>query len=343
MNMNSRRRLLHKLFNKQISVTELKVLTEILRSEKTEVTPQIMEELFQQIGEIPEVPKETSDKIFEEVMGTIHDLESEPEVKQRSSIMHIKKMKNWITSAAAVLLLVLGSIWAFDFFQPDNLIVKESALGEIKEYILPDGSLVSINGNSKLSHAAEWKDSESRVVHLEGEAFFEVLKIPSTSAKFKVITDDLTVEVLGTSFNVYNRKSETKVYLEEGKVDIHLDHKATKLVQLNPGQAMAYSSNQKILVSPEQVESVHEVSWKDGFLQFKKESTLKDILERLSETNNVNFEIVGEQLGERTFALTLPIEDLEHTLSVLSVSTGTTITKNGNYYKVRPKSQRTKK
>ena len=82
---------------------------------------------------------------------------------------------------------------------------------------LPDGSLVQLNANSTLSFDTQWDASADRCVWLNGEAFFEVEKKPETKQKFKVITADLTVEVLGTEFNINSHHQQTRVFLQEGE------------------------------------------------------------------------------------------------------------------------------
>ena len=74
------------------------------------------------------------------------------------------------------------------------------------EILLPDGSAVTLNANSKLQYYTH----SARKVWLEGEAFFEVKKIPETAEPFQVVTNDLTITVLGTTFNVNSRNEQTK-------------------------------------------------------------------------------------------------------------------------------------
>ena len=67
-------------------------------------------------------------------------------------------------------------------------------------------------------------------------------KKPDTGSKFQVITADLIVEVLGTSFNVHSRGSQTNVYLEEGRIRVDLGHEEK---YLDPGELIEYSAKKK--------------------------------------------------------------------------------------------------
>ena len=51
---------------------------------------------------------------------------------------------------------------------------------------------------------------------IEGEAFFNVSHLDGN--RFYVSTQDLTVMVTGTAFNVTSRRDETRVFLESGEV-----------------------------------------------------------------------------------------------------------------------------
>ncbi len=113
-------------------------------------------------------------------------------------------------AASVALLISLG----FYFLSGSPKITHKTHFGEILKIKLQDGSNVTLNSNSSLSYY----ENESRKVWLSGEAFFQVDKKIATNAKFWVLTDDLSVEVFGTSFNVNTKKEKTAVFLEEGNI-----------------------------------------------------------------------------------------------------------------------------
>src|SRR5690606_10759106 len=90
------------------------------------------------------------------------------------------------------------------------------------QVILPDGTDVWLNADSKLSFSADGFGVENREVFLEGEAFFEVqpAKLP-----FVVIAGKQRVEALGTSFNMksYDNEEEAVTTLVSGRVRVALD------------------------------------------------------------------------------------------------------------------------
>ncbi len=80
---------------------------------------------------------------------------------------------------------------------------------------LPDGSQMILNAKSKAHfNKSDW--NTNRTVTLEGEAYFTVKK----GSTFTVQTQNGTVSVLGTEFNVQSQSSFFQVNCYEGKVQV---------------------------------------------------------------------------------------------------------------------------
>jgi transmembrane sensor len=82
---------------------------------------------------------------------------------------------------------------------------------------LPDGSTVKMNASTRIEYPERFL-ANVRKVKLSGEAFFEVKR--DTLRPFVIETDNASVEVLGTSFNVsaYPMSGLVEVNVESGKV-----------------------------------------------------------------------------------------------------------------------------
>ena len=128
---------------------------------------------------------------------------NEPKVVRLSSY----KMA-WRIAAAVVVLfaLTLGYISTLT-----ERVTTQYA--ERQEIVLPDASEVILNAGSELSYNSK-KWEQDRRVQLEGEAFFKVAK----GQTFTVETDAGDVQVLGTQFNVEQRKGFFEVSCYEGLV-----------------------------------------------------------------------------------------------------------------------------
>ncbi|MFV8271404.1 FecR family protein [Flavobacterium sp. GT2N3] len=122
---------------------------------------------------------------------------------------------------AAILIVMLTSAY-FLFF--NNITSFETQIAQTKSVTLPDNSEVILNSASKLSFN-EKKWAATRALTLEGEAFFKVQK----GQTFSVNTAAGVVTVLGTQFNVKERKNYFEVNCYEGLVSVTYNNETIKL------------------------------------------------------------------------------------------------------------------
>lgn len=322
--MQTKEELIHRLFLNQCTREELEYLLQIIKEDPSAEGPEIMTELFRQLGALPDVEESISDRIYRMVEEGTDATLPVPGSKTIIRPTPRRKVYWWVGSAAAAVLLLICSIWVLQNIQMGKEVIQQTAYGEVGEFFLPDSSLVVLNGNSSLSYKNNWQKGVTRIVRLNGEAYFKVRKQPATQAKFQVITNDLTVEVLGTAFNINTHKNETRVFLEEGAVKVNLDHQADKAVSLAPGEAMRYSAAHQRLTPPEKIVQEQQPNWRAGFLQFK-ETPLQSILDELSQAHQLEFVILDSVLTETKFDLTLPTENMEETMAILGKSIGASI------------------
>ena len=105
-----------------------------------------------------------------------------------------------------------------------STIEKHTLPGQKSTITLSDGSLVWLNSGSQISYQSDFNDS-LRVVHLKGQAFFEVFK--DADKPFIVKCNDLEIIALGTSFDVNAMKDNLlQVSLLTGKVQVNLENKS---------------------------------------------------------------------------------------------------------------------
>lgn len=123
--------------------------------------------------------------------------------------------------------------------------------------ILADGTTVHLNASSKLTYPVRFA-GKRRVVALEGEAYFDVVK--DETRPFIVQTHLGEVTVLGTAFNI-NAYTDASVYttLVHGKVQFSSSSIGT--IILSPGEQAVVSANgsEKRMVDLDEY-----VGWVDG-------------------------------------------------------------------------------
>jgi len=167
--------------------------------------------------------------------------------------------------------------------------------GERFVVVLSDGTKVYLHSGSYLRYPVSF-GSASRDVTLDGRAYFDVSK---SKVPFVVSTEDMKVEVLGTSFDVEAKKSAAKssVILINGSVKVHT-HGISQII--NPDEMFSYNRD----VSEGTVKIVDSkamTQWKDGILVLR-EISFSDMLESLSVWYGV--EIVNRSsvsAGERFY------------------------------------------
>lgn len=148
-----------------------------------------------------------------------YDVESElAKLKERRNSTATKETKvvrfSNVFKYAAAAVIILGVSITYFLSRP-SYTVYETLAGQIESITLPDQSVVTLNGNSRLRFDPNEFD-QNRHLLLDGEAFFEVTK----GINFEVETNQGTVKVLGTSFNVWNRNDLLDVVCYTGKVNV---------------------------------------------------------------------------------------------------------------------------
>lgn len=206
--------------------------------------------------------------------------------------------------AAAIALLIVAIWWVSDGFGPPPM--AETKAGEQKEVKLPDGSSVTLNALSSLSYSSEdW--SNGRKVSLEGEAYFKAKK----GKTFTVSTEQGSVEVVGTVFNVYARDNELEVKCSEGKVQV-----------LNPD-----ASERALLKAGEQISVINGRMQKRQGLEFqpkwfKGESTFRsEPLEKVLDEVERQFGVVvmADSIEGRSYTGKFVHKDLNQALKMVCV------------------------
>ena len=183
--------------------------------------------------------------------------------------------------------------------------------GGMYELVLADGTKVWLDAASSLKYPASFVGNE-RKVELTGEAYFEVAH--NKNMPFRVIANQMTVEVLGTHFNInaYTEEAAAKTTLIEGAVKVSANN-ATEI--FTPGKMASYT-NASITVADANIEE--ELAWKNGYFIFNK-AGIATIMRQLSRWYDVEVsyegtvpqnEFVGQIKREETLVGALKILEL---------------------------------
>ena len=241
-----------------------------------------------------------------------------------------KRIRIWPGIAAALTVLAIAGGMYYINFMDSQKVVMNTGYGQTKVAVLDDGSEVHLNANSRISYRAGWKPGELRELWLEGEAYFSV-QHQADDQKFIVHTEGLQVEVLGTEFNVKNRRDVTSVVLLTGKVRIEApgpDARDIAEYVMQPGELVRFAAASRKMeakkVSPEQY-----VSWIDHELRFI-DTSIAEIAQIIEE--NYGYEVVLDDvtMNGLKFTGTVPSESIEYLLVALSESFQLRVKRNEN-------------
>jgi transmembrane sensor len=232
--------------------------------------------------------------------------------RKPATVIHMRKRTIWWASAAAVVGLVILSIY---YFPNINRVKYETEYAESRNILLPDGSQVTLNARSTLRINKNWKAGETREVWLDGEGFFSVIHT-SENSKFIVHARDINVEVLGTEFNLQRRRDRTKVILHSGKVQLtEVDRKLAAPIIMKPGDIVEYNDLSHSLVRKRADTEMYS-ALKDGKMVFNN-ADFNEIQQVLEDNYGLKVTMINLDLKGKQFNGVFPVNNLQILLTAL--------------------------
>jgi len=280
------------------------------------------EETLKQITFENDLPEEIDiEKAFEQheqKYGYEFDDYKNPETVSSKSYV-----KHWLVAAS----FLAVSSFTFYFLYHSNSVsyapTTEIVCGKRmrKQLILPDGTSVWLNTNSKLQYDDAMLHKEHREVRLYGEAFFDVAK--DKKHPFIIHTQKVTIKVLGTAFNVraYPDDHVTETTLIRGIIELSLNSDPQQQILLRPKEKLSFNAsvptgpvdkssapkihNKLVIenIEPVQISNedyFEETSWVQNKLVFKNES-FKELIPKLEKWYNVTIKITNQDVEEYRF------------------------------------------
>ncbi|MCF7569257.1 FecR family protein [Sabulilitoribacter arenilitoris] len=192
--------------------------------------------------------------------------------------------------------------------------------GRHSKITLSDGTVAHLNAGTQFVFPEKFV-GDKRIVFLSGEAFFEVASNKAKPFIVKTIVEELSVEVLGTKFNVsaYPTDKEVLTVLTEGKVNVVEDYILNdKKTILKPGQLATWNKeNEDIKVK--HVNTDNYTLWTRGLLYFESEPMV-NVIKKLERFYNIEliFEESSNKLVNTNISGKLDLNDnLQRTLDNL--------------------------
>jgi transmembrane sensor len=186
----------------------------------------------------------------------------------------------WLASAAMVGAILTG-LWMLApavWFAPTYV----TAVGEQRTVTLDDGSMVHLNGHSRVR--VVYSGDARQVQMLTGQALFEVKQ--DSARPFAVQVDGTAIKVLGTEFDVHRWLNHTTVAVLEGRVSVGPS------TRLAAGQGVSITEGR--VDAPVSIDISEVDAWRSRRLIFRK-ALLADVATEFNRYNREpQFKVIGE-------------------------------------------------
>lgn len=220
---------------------------------------------------------------------------------------------------AAAAALVLG-LMAFNFQSLDSesaALTYATAIGEQKTVSLQDGSIITLNTNTKLS--VSYSGAERFISLIQGEALFTV---EHSDRPFIVEANGISTRALGTEFDIHTEEKSVSVTLIEGSVRVTQSQPETGTdrpgevsnesrqagIVLKPGDRLDISPGKAPILSA--IDTALAVTWREGFLHFDN-TTLAEAIAEMNRYSTTKLRIVDETLADERISGTFPAGEQE--------------------------------
>ena len=240
-------------------------------------------------------------------------------------------------AASLFIALILGSAGFYLGFRQQKTAVYSEVISNEKQVLegvtLPDGTVVTLNSNSKLNFPKHFS-GKYREVSIEGEAFFEVK--PDASKPFVISAGKARIKVLGTSFNVCARPGDNmvEVVVETGKVQVgcqKLSEQPCKNLILTPGEkGVLFTSNNELKKSLNEDRNI--TAWKTHDLVFQN-TRLEEVINNLEKVYHSDIQLSDPALNELVLTAHFNNQSIDFILEVVRLTFNLELSaQNGQYF-----------
>jgi ferric-dicitrate binding protein FerR (iron transport regulator) len=237
----------------------------------------------------------------------------------------------WFTpvriAASLLLMAAIGVSLVFITKGSRNISVSTASNERQRSVLLPDGTEVFLNSNTRINYAKKF-DRNLREVTLSGEAFFEVAH--DKSRPFIIHADQADIRVVGTSFNIDARDKDqgVEVYVSTGVVELYQPDNTSNHVLLHPGDMGTIRRNQ---IVSKKSENENPIAWKTGNMDFQ-DTRLSEAVRILNEIYRVNIVCRESELDttQTNGTYHYPEESLDQILTIICKQNHLKIEKSDN-------------
>ena len=210
---------------------------------------------------------------------------------------------------AMVFILTLLSKPTYLWLTTESVITNR---GEQFSFKLPDDSKIQLNAESELTYRSSFNE-KSRLVTLSGEAYFDV---QSGSHPFIIQHKDVSIQVVGTQFNVRTIGNKIEVSVNEGIVLVSNEQTGDNPVHLIKGQFISFDKKESPGI-PELIKYDEYPGWIYNKFIFDQEN-LSVVCKEIERKFDVDIELKSDGLETITVTGVIDAKDLSRVLHTLS-------------------------
>ena len=286
-------------------------------------------------------------KLQSEVDRLLQTLQAQPQHSKKEARL-FKISSKWRYAAASILMFAVAGILYYNYTKPTlvqqdpyrytsqissrQLIENINTSDQKAKIALPDGSIVYLAPDSRISYSNSFDSSSTRDVYLSGEAFFSVVKNPGQP--FRVFSNEIITKVLGTTFTVrsFDNDSVIQITVKTGKVSVYTQTNNSKSrefaskklggILLTSNQQLVYAkipqTFQKIIAESPSIIAPEVMDQKTAY----EDVPLEEVFKQLSKAYGIDIVYDSEILKSCTVTADIRNESFYRQLDLVCEAVG---------------------
>lgn len=225
----------------------------------------------------------------------------------------VRKMTTakWLRMAAAWLLGVGIAAVVYTVVKPKQVeLLTLQTTDAVKIDTMADGSVITLNKHSELTYPSRFAGNTRNVKLVKGEAFFNIAH--DKTKPFIIGVNDVDVRVVGTSFNIKNKRTSTEVIVETGVVQVIHKSVAIKLAPNDKLSIDSGSGNYRKGLVNDKLYNYYRTN-----LFVANKTPLWRVAEVLTEAYNIQIVVPDKRLAGMLLSTTLPAGQLDSNLNII--------------------------
>lgn len=228
-----------------------------------------------------------------------------------AAVKTMPKRNSWMRIAAIGLLVLCSGVVLYSVLKPGkpNMLTFQTG-DKVRIDTLADGSIITLNKNSSLTYPDRF-NSDTREISLNrGEAFFDVAH--DKSKPFIIHVNDISVKVVGTSFNIKTAGTQTNVIVETGIVQVI---RKKVVIRLKPKEQVTVDSGAGKITKSQSTDLLYNYYRTKTFVPNK--TPLWRFVQILNEVYHVNIVIANPKVAQQLLTSTFKTDSLDFILGII--------------------------